>query len=146
MLKHLAFTTVVLAAILGGCPGQVNVDANFQTDVQQLVAASGTIQTQPEPTVLPPDLVQNNDTIVIDNSVTIIDNPSHDILVQDVPNITILGFRNDTGADIYLQYDVEYPDGEIVDQAVYVFDGETLLLEYDCLASFQIISEDDFDP
>jgi len=31
-------------------------------------------------------------------------------------------------------------------QGVYVYDGETLLLDYPCLAEIELLSEDDIDP
>jgi hypothetical protein len=71
---------------------------------------------------LPPALVQEGDTILIDASVTIIDDPAQDIVVVELPNRTVLGLENDTGWDIYIRY---YADDEL--QGVYVYDGEVML-------------------
>ena len=120
-----------------GCSGPISIDTG---DIfARLADAVGVIQTQPQ--TLPPVLVQEGDTILIDASVTIIDDPAQDILVVELPDSTVLGFENDTGWDIYIQY---FADGEL--QAVYVYDGEALLLEYPCLSVIELISEDDIDP
>ena len=126
---------LVIAACLSlslgaGCSGDI---------FTRLTDAVGVIQTRPQ--TLPPVLVQEGDTILIDASVTIIDDPAQDIVVVELPDLTVLGFENDTGWDIYIQY---FADGEL--QAVYVYDGEALLLEYPCLSVIELISEDDVDP
>jgi hypothetical protein len=124
-------------SLVAGCPDQVVVDIG---DVAaRLTDAVGVVQTQPQ--TLPPALVQQGDTILIDNSVTIIDNPAQDIVVVELPDRTVLGFENDTGWDIYIQY---FADGDL--QGVYVYDGEALLLEYPCLSVIELSSEDDVDP
>ena len=133
---------LVIAACLSlslgaGCSGPISIDTG---DIfTRLADAVGVIQTRPQ--TLPPVLVQEGDTILIDASVTIIDDPAQDIVVVELPNLTVLGFENDTGWDIYIQY---FADGEL--QAVYVYDGEALLLEYPCLSVIELISEDDVDP
>ena len=134
-------TSLIVACLslsLGaGCSGPITIDVG---DIAaRLTDAVGVIQTQPQ--TLPPVLVQEGDTILIDAGVTIIDNPAQDIVVVELPNRTVLGFENDTGWDIYIQY---FADGEL--QAVYVYDGEALLLEYPCLSVIELISEDDVDP
>ena len=123
--------------LVGGCSGQVSIDTG--DTFTRLTDAVGVVQTQPQ--TLPPVLVQEGDTILIDASVTIIDDPAQDIVVVELPNRTVLGFENDTGWDIYIQY---FADGDR--QAVYVYDGEALLLEYPCLSVIELSSEDDVDP
>jgi hypothetical protein len=134
--------TFVIAACLSlslvaGCPDQIIVD--IEDVAARLTSAVDVIQTQPQ--TLPPALVQEGDTILIDNSVTIIDNPAQDIVVVELPDRTVLGFENDTGWDIDIQY---FADGDL--QGVYVYDGEALLLDYPCLSVIELISEDDVDP
>ena len=123
--------------LVGGCSGQVSIDTG--DTFTRLTDAVGVVQTQPQ--TLPPVLVQQGDTILIDNSVTIITNPAQDLVVVELPNQTVLGFENDTGLDIYIRY---FGDGEL--QAVYVYDGEALLLDYPCLTVIELLSEDDVDP
>jgi hypothetical protein len=137
-MRNLTFimTTGLSLSLVAGCPNQI-VDAEYVAAL--LTNAVDVIQTQPQ--TLPPVLVQEGDTIIIDASVTIIDNPAEDILVVELPNRTVLGFENDTGWDIYIRY---YADGEL--QGVYVYDGEALLLDYPCLSVIELISEDDVDP
>ena len=126
---------LVIAACLS-----LSVGAGCSGDIfTRLTDAVGVIQTRPQ--TLPPVLVQQGDTILIDNSVTIINDPGQDIIVVELPNRTVLGFENDTGLDIYITY---FADAEL--QGVYVYDGEALLLEYPCLRVIELISEDDVDP
>lgn len=127
-------------AMLGGCP-KIE-DSDFTIDLSGLTAAISSIQRDdPREIVLPGPIVDSGDTIIIDNSVTVIVNPSVDIIVDDLPDQLIVGFENLTGFDIYLKY---LADGE--EQGVFVFDGETLLLEYPCLDEIEMLSEDDIDP
>lgn len=133
--------TFIIAAglslsLVAGCPSQI-VDAEYVA--ARLTSAVGVIQARPQ--TLPPVLVQEGDTILIDASVTIINDPVRDIVVVELPNRTVLGFENDTGWDIYIRY---YADDEL--QGVYVYDGEALLLDYPCLDVIELISEDDVDP
>jgi hypothetical protein len=139
IMRNLTFLIVVCLSLslVAGCSGPINI--NTGDVLARLTDAVGPIQTQPQ--TLPPVLVQEGDTILIDNSVTIIDNPAQDIVVVELPNQTVLGFENDTGWDIYIQY---FADGEL--QGVYVYDGEALLLEYPCLNVIELSSEDDVDP
>jgi hypothetical protein len=127
----------VSASLFVGCGSRVTLNGN---DIAALLAnAVDLIQTQPQE--LPPVLVQQGDTILIDASVTIIENPAQDIVVAELPNLTVLGFENDTDWDMYIKY---YAGGEL--QGIYVYQGEALLLQYPCLDMVELISEDDIDP
>lgn len=66
---------------------------------------------------------------------------SSDLTVDVLDDITILGFQNLTGYDIYITYAVDDEP-----QGVLVYDGETLLLEYECLTYIDLFTEEDFDP
>lgn len=131
------FAVCLSMGVLGGCSG--DLDLELEDVLGGLRSAIGPIQTRSQD--LPPVLVDQGDTIIIDNRVTIIDDLDEDIVIVDVPNITVLTFENYTGRDIYLTY---YADDQY--QGVYVYDGETLLLEYPCLSVIELISEDDIDP
>lgn len=135
-MRKLAFivTAFLSLSLVSGCGEQT-----FEDALAQLISAVDVVQTQPQ--TLPPVLVEQGDTILIDNSVTIINNPAQDIDPIELPDRTVLGFENDTGWDIYIQY---YADDEL--QGVYVYDGEALLLDYPCLSLIELISEDDVDP
>ncbi|MBI5764740.1 MAG: hypothetical protein HZA51_14585 [Planctomycetes bacterium] len=123
------------ALLTAGCGIAITGD-----DIAALLAdAIGLIQTRPQE--LPPVLIDQGDSIIIDASVTIIVNPAVDIVPADLPNVTVLGFENDTDWDIYIKY---FADGEL--QGIYVYQGEVLLLEYPCLDVIELISEDDIDP
>ncbi|MEK6642780.1 MAG: hypothetical protein AABZ08_02640 [Planctomycetota bacterium] len=123
------------AMLIAGCGITINGD-----DIAALLAdAISLIQTRPQE--LPPVLVNQGDTIHIDASATIIINPAADIVVEELPNLILLGFENDTDWDIYIKY---YADGDL--QGIYVYHGEALLIEYPCLDAVELISEDDIDP
>jgi hypothetical protein len=62
------------------------------------------------------------------------------LVVDTLPDITLLGLENLTGFDVYLTY---LADGAV--QEVFVFEGETLLLEYRCLDAVQLLTEEDYD-
>lgn len=98
-------------------------------------------QIDPRNLVPPQDFVDRGDTVIIDNSVDVIVDVSDDLVYEELPNITLLGFENLTGFDVYITY---YADNEL--QGVFVYDGETLLLEYDCLTWVDLDWEEDFDP
>ncbi len=129
--------TCLSLSLVAGCPRQIDID--IEDIAARLTNAVGRIQTRPQD--LPAVLVQEGHTILIDASVTIINDPLRDLAVVELPNRTVLGFENDTGWDIYIRY---YADDEL--QGVYVYDGEVLLLEYPCLGVVELISEDDVDP
>jgi hypothetical protein len=138
-MRNLSFVIAacVSLGLVAGCTDQGLV--SIEDVATRLINAVDVIQTQSQ--TLPPVLVQEGDTILIDASVTVIDNPAQDLVVVELPNQTVLGFENDTGWDIYIKY---FADGD--SQGVYVYDGEALLLDYPCLGSLELISEDDIDP
>ncbi|QOJ13602.1 MAG: hypothetical protein HRU75_02620 [Planctomycetia bacterium] len=143
---------ILLAAglSLGGCPEEFRIDIDVDDDddggfvlnLAGLAAAIGLIQIEdPREVVLPPAIVNQGDTIIINNNVTVIVNAQQDIIVEDVPDRLIVGFENLTEFDVYLKY---FADGEL--QGIFIFSGETLLLEYPCLDEIELLSEDDIDP
>ena len=127
----------LLLSLVAGCPSDTG--GGIEDIAARLLNAVGVVQTQPQ--TLPPALVQEGRTISIDASVTIISDPARDLVVVELPNRTVLGFENDTGWDVYLTY---YADDQF--QGAYVYDGEALLLDYPCLSTIELISEDDVDP
>jgi hypothetical protein len=135
MRKATTLLAICLSAFLfAGCGEDIEIEIE-----DLLINAVGDIQTRPQE--LPPVLVNQGDTIIINNDVTIIDDPSADLIPAEVPDLTVLGFENDTDFDIYITYLV---NGEL--QAVFVYQGEALLLAYPCLDIVELISEDDIDP
>ena len=100
-----------------------------------------TIQVDdPLTTNLPSGFAGRGGAIILGNDV-FVDDISDDLVFADLPDITLLGFENLTGFDIYIEYLV---DGEL--QGVLVRDGETLLLEYFCLGLIELLTEEDFIP
>lgn len=141
--KHwtLAGVATLLVVLVGGCPTDFeDVLQNLELTIDNSV---GVIQTDDprDIVVLPDEFDDRGDTIIIDDSADVIADITDDLTVEVLPDITILGFENLTGYDIYVTYAV---DGE--DQGVLVYDGETLLLEYNCLTFIELVWEEDFDP
>jgi hypothetical protein len=133
----LAFT--VLAGFgVTGCGAQVSdLLANLEL---QIISSVDRIQTEdPRTIVLPPPIVDRGDAILIEEEVEIIISIQEQLVIETLPDITLLGFENLTGYDIYLTY---LADGVV--QEVFVFNGETLLLEYPCLDSVQLLVEEDY--
>lgn len=137
----LAFSLAALVElIVSGCGVQVG---DLLADIElQLNSSVDQFQTRdPRFIALPPPIVDRGDTIIILEEVEIIVSIQEQLLIEELPDITLLGIENLTGFDIYLTYRA---DGVI--QEVFVFDGETLLLEYLCLDTVALLSEEDYDP
>ncbi len=145
---HHAAITLSFAALVGlapiGCGVQVDgvQIGDLLADIDlQLNSSVDRIQTRdPRTIVLPPTIVDRGDTILIEEDVDIIISVEEQLVIEELPDITLLGFENLTGFDIYLTY---LADGVV--QEVFVFDGETLLLEYPCLDAVQLLTEEDYD-
>lgn len=97
-------------------------------------------QQDPRNLVLPNELANRGDTVVINNQVTVINNFQEDVVVVEVPDSVWLVFDNLTGDDIYVEYLADNAP-----QSVFVLDGDTLILEYPCLATIDLLSEEHFD-
>jgi hypothetical protein len=102
-----------------------------------LIDEVGVIQDEDPTVVILPD---DSPEVIIDNDATVIIDPSEQLIVEELPDITLLGFDNLTGFDTFITYAV---DGQV--QGVFVFDGEALLIEYPCLFDVELIAEDHFD-
>lgn len=119
-----------------GCPDLADVIDELDLDDIE-IKIDGAVDVIQPATVVVPDGID----VILDPSVVIIDNVQQDIIITQLPDVTILGFENLTGFDGYYEF---YAEDEL--QGVYVLDGETLLLEYPCLADVELISETYFDP
>lgn len=142
---HRIVVGISIALMTGAVGCSIELD-DFLDDLEVLEItigdSVGTIQTDdPRSTPLPSGLIGQQETIIIHEDVIIITDISEDLVIETLPDMTLLGFQNFTGWDIFLEYAV---DGEI--QAVLVYDGETLLLEYPCLFLIELLEEQDFDP
>lgn len=127
---------------LCGCPDEVDIDIDDDDVFGRLLGAVDIVQTRsPREIVLPQPIVDQGDTIIINNEVTVITNVRQDLIVEDLPDSLVIGFENLTGYDIYVKY---FVDGDT--QGVYIYDGETLLLDYPCITVVDLVSEDDIDP
>lgn len=133
----------LLAVVCGGCPVDIEDVLDELDDLELNLNRTVNViqQEDPRDVVLPVGLEDRGNTIIINNNVTVVNNVQEDLVVEVLPTINLLGFENLTGSDIYLTYAV---DGDV--QGILVYDGETLLLEYDCFEFVEMISEEDFDP
>jgi hypothetical protein len=87
------------------------------------------------------EVIPGGNTIVLQPEVIFVDDISDDLDDSSLPDITLLAWENQTGFDLYLEYAV---DGIL--QSIFVFDGETIFLEYPCLFDIELLLEEDYDP
>jgi hypothetical protein len=140
----LAGVAVLLTGIMAGCPIDFEDVLDDLEDLELTIDQSVNIIQQDDPrdvVVYPADFDDRGDTIIIADDADVIVDVSEDLVLIELPDITLLGFENLTGFDVYITYAV---DGEI--QGVLVYSGETLLLEYPCLTLIELFTEEDFDP
>ena len=133
----------VFTAALAGCDLSAEDIADILEEIEITINAEvDNIQDEDPRDIDLPDVFDGtSNTIIINEEVTVINVIEEDIIVEELPDVTVLGFENLTGFDAYIRYLV---DGEL--QGIFVFDGETLLLEYPCLADVELLSEDYIDP
>lgn len=128
-------------ALVGGCP-DIELDDVLEEIELDLVSQVSPIQTVDPRFATPPvGLAELQEQIIIQNNVQVITDVTQDLVVAVLPDITLVGFDNLTGDDLFVQY---LADGDV--QGILVFSGETLLLEYPCLIEIELLTEDHFDP
>lgn len=140
----LAGVAVLLLGIMAGCPIDFGDVLDELEDLELTIDRSVNIIQEDDPrdvVILPADFYDRGDTIIIADDADVIVDVSQDLVIVELPDITLVGFENLTGFDVYITYAV---DDEI--QGVLVYDSETLLLEYPCLTLIELFSEEDFDP
>jgi hypothetical protein len=142
--RLLAGVAVLLLGIVAGCPVDFGDVLDDLEDLELTIDQSVNIIQEEDPrevVVLPADFDDRGDTIIIADDADVIVDVSEDLVIVELPDITLVGFENLTGFDVYITYAV---DGEL--QGVLVYRNETLLLEYPCLTLIELIAEEDFDP
>ena len=90
------------------------------------------------------DLQGSDDDLLdveLDDDVEFIDDIEQDLAGEDLDDIVLLGIENLTGFDLFIGFNI---DDEF--QGIFVFNGETVLLEYDCFETIELLFEDDFEP
>ena len=134
-----ATPAVILFLLSAGCVISVPSDlANLAASIDDLV---GEIQDVDPRDI---DLFGEDDDLLdveLDDDAEFIDDIEDDLDLDDLDDIVLLGIENLTGFDLFIGFNI---DGEF--QGVFVFNGETLLLEYDCFDELELIFEDDFEP
>lgn len=138
---------VALAGLLvplTGCPGDLAdiLDELDLEDIELRITSNVAPLQQQDPRliVLPQPVLDRGDTVIINNNVVIVNDVQQDVIIAELPDSLLLGFENITGFDAYIRYLV---DG--VEQGIFVFDGETLLLDYPCAETVDLLSEEHFD-
>ncbi|MGE3181981.1 MAG: hypothetical protein AB7N71_10140 [Phycisphaerae bacterium] len=131
-----------MAFLMGGCPlDGDNIEDIIEDIADALDNEIGIFQSRdPRIVTLPQPIVDRGDTVIINNNVTIIDNPRQDLVVDVLPDVVLIGFENLTGLDGFYTY---FVDG--IEQSIFVFDGETLLLEYPCVDTIELAFEEYYD-
>ncbi len=102
------------------------------------------IQEQ-NPFVVPGD-VDLPDGVVVDPDpeVLVIDDFNEDVNYDALYNSTFLAFTNLTGFDIVVDYVVTVGT-TVIQDSVFVYDGESVILGYDCADIVAVIAEYDFE-
>jgi hypothetical protein len=134
-----ALLAVCLAA--GGCPtavpGPADGAGGLQHAADVINGRGGVIQSEDPRDLSPP----SDQDIVIDETAALIDDVLADLDPATLDQIVLVAIENHTDFDLSVGYNV---DDEF--QGVFVFSGETLLLEYDCFDRIELLFEDDFEP
>ena len=136
----LAAAAMLLVVTVGGCPVDVGDVLDELEQLQINIDNSVDVIQTDDPRYIDNYPSDFTDTIIIDDNADVIVDVTQDLTVDVLDDITILGFENLTGYDIYITYAVDDEP-----QGVLVYDGETLLLEYDCLSYIDLYTEEDFD-
>lgn len=145
--KHLLAMSIVLAIVpfTTACNTDL-ADLLDELDLDNIEIIIGNAINTPQ-TVDPRDVAPpsgfgpRGNSINVEPDVIFVDDISTDLAGVNLPDITLLGFENITGFDIYLEYTV---DG--VDQTMLVYDGETVLLDYPCIFDLELLTEEDYVP
>lgn len=131
--------------MVGGCGfdlGDLLDDLDLDDIELNIDRSVNVVQTvDPRGAPLPPPIVDRGDTIIITDNATVVTDVSTDLIIEELPDITLLGLENITEFDIFLEF---FVDDTL--QRVLIFSGETLLIEYPCLGVIELVSEEDYDP
>ncbi|HPF37524.1 MAG TPA: hypothetical protein P5081_14945 [Phycisphaerae bacterium] len=138
------FALVVLPFGTGCNTDLADLLDELDLDDIEIIIGNAINQTQvvdPRFATPPSGFGSRGNTVVIEDDVVFVDDISTDLAGVNLPDITLLGFENITGWDIYLEYTV---DGVL--QSTLILDGETLLLDYPCIFDLELLLEEDYDP
>jgi hypothetical protein len=135
---------ICVASLIDGCAGTATNGGGTSPPSQVTAGLTAAIEVfQVEDTrfiALPEAAVQRGDVILVDPDVVQI-TTVEELVVNPLPDVTVLGLKNRSGFDAFFRYVV---DGE--PQAVFVFDQETLVLQYPCLQTIEFLSQEEFEP
>ncbi len=133
--------SVILALVvqIGGCP----LGAGVVTQGLLLLEQTAVIvqDVDPRDIVLPDSLVILNDSVVIEPDVVVITDIQTQLAGADPTGDTVLGFTNVSGSDLFIEFQA---DGVVQD--IFVLDGDTLLLDFPCLSTIDLLESIEVDP
>ena len=134
-----AAPVIVLFLLSAGCV--IRVPSELADLADSIDALVGVIQDEDPRDI---DLAGDDDDrfdVELDDDAEFIDDIEEDLDLDDLDDIVLLGFENLTGFDLFIGFNI---DDEF--QGIFVLNGETLLLEYDCFDELELLFEDDFEP
>ena len=142
ILRAVLVLAGLIVANLGGCQISIQQSSLNNAETQLQNDTTGNFQSvDPRSGPVPSGAGALGDTVVLDPSVTVVTDVATDITPQAAPDLTVVGFDNRTTFDAYIRYAV---NGVV--QGVFVYDETTLLLDYPCIDTVELLSEDHFDP
>jgi hypothetical protein len=139
-------TLGVLCLAILALPGAVGCQTDLTEFLQALqsieININGAVnQLQTRDPRDPDFMVPGGKNLMITEGVDLITDPSDQLDPEGFDDVLLIGFENTSGNDMYIEYTV---DDEF--QSIFVFDGETVLLEYPCASSLEVTLEEDYDP
>lgn len=140
--RLLRSAAVCAATLLAGCGGTtVTPGGSSEQLLARLSAAIGVVQIEdPRFIALPDAAIQRGDIVSIDPDAIQITTVEQ-LVVNPLPDMTVLALKSISGFDIFIRY---IADGE--PQAVFVYDNETLVLQYPCIRTLEFVTQDEFEP
>lgn len=145
MTKRTRSTIGLLVLMFMAMPGAVGC----QTDLTELLQAlqnfslninTSVNQLQTVDPRGPNVMLPGGRELMITDGVDLITDPGDQIDPNEFDDSLLVGFENTSENDMYIEYAV---DDEF--QSVYVYPGETILLEYPCAMSIEVTLEEDWD-
>ncbi len=130
---------IVLFLLTAGCV--IRVPSELADLADSIDALVGVIQDEDPRDI---DLAGDDDDLLdveLDDDAEFIDDIEEDLDLDDLDDIVLLGIENLTGFDVFIGFNI---DDEF--QGIFVLNGETVLLEYDCFETIELLFEDDFEP
>ena len=139
-------TLGILGLAILALPGAVGCQTDLTEFLQALqsieININGAVnQLQTRDPRDPDFMVPGGRNLMITEGVDLITDPSDQLDPEGFDDVLLIGFENTSGNDMYIEYTVDASF-----QSIFVFDGETILLEYPCATTLEVTLEEDYDP